>query len=197
MTLLKNLTQWGKDNLNPYSELPSFLKVINFLYNQTNTEWKSKSWYVYLSARTHSIHMIISYIWRYLKRPIISSSRILSSDSTTTFSYKDKKDNYKVKEIVISTLDFIKLLIQHIPEKFFKNIHYGWIFSNRCKSKYLHILNSPQYTSAFFAPKSFQIRQLHFTWIDPFLCTCGGSLSLFSATFNYNWNFITKFFDTS
>lgn len=141
--------------------------------------------------------MIISYIWRYLKRPVIAESRILSCDWTTvSFSYKDKYDN-KNKVKSVSVLEFIWLLIRHIPEKFFKNIQYGWIFANRCKNRYLHLINSPQYNSAFYAPSSFQIRQLHFTWIDPFLCSCWGKFSLFSSTFNYNWIFITKYFDSS
>ena len=38
MTLLRNLRKWGENNLNPISELPSFLDLINFLYNQTDTK---------------------------------------------------------------------------------------------------------------------------------------------------------------
>lgn len=200
--LLYNLKQWAYKNLDYKSEFLPFLDKYNFLRNQINPKtWESKSWFVHISKKTSSIKMVVSYIWRYLKRPVISQSRILSYDwFNVTYSYKDKHDNV-IKQSTVSAIKFIWLLVMHIPEKFFKNIQYWWIFANRCKAKYIHIINNilPYFWRSGIpcVPKSFSERIIDFLWTDPFLCSCWHRFIIFSATYITNFWIFTKHFDSS
>jgi hypothetical protein len=69
----------------------------------------------------------VGYIGRYSRRPVISEAKILhySKDKKkVTFEYKDHKQNAIIK-YTLSVFEFIKLLIQHIPEKYNHQIrHY-------------------------------------------------------------------------
>lgn len=95
------------------------------MWAQKNDDLNEKSWYIYFSKKANSFEVVLSYIGRYLKRPILSQSRILAYDGkNVTFSYKDKYDNI-VKEITVTTMDFIGYLVQHIPNKFFKMVNYA------------------------------------------------------------------------
>ncbi len=187
--LLKLLRKRIRSNIHP-SKQQKRIDIINFLYSQKNNEWNDKSWYVYFSPKTSSFKTVLSYIWRYLKRPVIAQSRIIQYDwHNVTFSYLDKIDNEK-KEISCSALDFIWFLIQHIPNKNFKLINYHWIFANRCKTKYLQVLNSPIQPFPYY----YRDRIFLLTWKDPFSCSCWWLFSRHSISIPW---YPTKFFDSS
>lgn len=189
MWLLRLINIRIKSNLS-WSSLKIRSSLINSLYKQIDNSWNLKSWYIYFSPKPHSFNIVLSYIWRYLKRPVISQSRILDYNSdSVTFSYIDKYDKQK-KVITCSPLDFIWLLIQHIPNKHFKLVFYSWIFANRCKSKYLRILNSR--IKPF--PTSFRDRFFSLNWKDPFDCPCWWYFYL--HTISIPW-YPTKFFNSS
>jgi len=72
---------------------------------------------------------VIKYIGRYLGRPVIATSRIDSYDrDNVTFHYNRHEDNSFVEK-TIPVLDFIKLLIQHIPEKHYKMTRYYELYA--------------------------------------------------------------------
>lgn len=191
--LLKTLKERVYKNLeNPDNEI----KLLNSLFFQKNELDQEKSRYIYFSKKAQSFQVVLSYIWRYLKRPTISQSRILEYDwSSVTFQYKDKYD-WQNKTVTCSVSDFIWLLIQHIPNKYFHMVYYKGIFANRCKAKYLEIINQ-FYTNNQkmpHIPTSFSERVFFFTWKNPFLCRCWWSYCLQSLTFP-NWSI--KYFDSS
>lgn len=73
--------------------------------------------------------LLIKYISRYLGRPVIALRRIDSYDGeNVTFHYNRHKDNVFVKK-TIPALDFISLLIQHIPEPHYKMTHYYGLYA--------------------------------------------------------------------
>jgi hypothetical protein len=139
---------------------------------------------------------------RYLKRPVIWESRILGYNwDEVTFEYKDKYDS-ETKRIEVSSLDFIWLLVQHIPNRHFKLIHYWWIFANRCKEKYLKLIctvfaNTWRTPPISKIPKNFRQRMIAFTWRDPFICKCWWTLFLNSMNLPCWKGFLTIVFDTS
>ncbi len=72
---------------------------------------------------------VIKYISRYLGRPVIALSRIDSYDGdNVTFHYYRHEDNAFVQK-TIPVIDFIKLLIQHIPERNFKMTRYYGLYA--------------------------------------------------------------------
>lgn len=191
--LLKNLKERCYKNIeNPTNDI----KLLNYLYQQKNDLDKEKSRYIRFSKKANSFHIVLNYIWRYLKRPIISQSRILHYDwDSITFSYKDKYDN-KTKTITTSSIEFIWLLLQHLPNKFFHMIYYYWIFANRCKTSYLRNINSQLNNPLYInnAPIKFYQRKMLFTWNNPLVCTCWWCFSLCSIFIPW---YQTKYFNSS
>ena len=190
--LLKALKLRVKDNCD--DPIP-YLQLFNKLYSQKNSSGNKKSWYIYFSKKAQSFQIVLSYIWRYLKRPTISQSRILAYDGdSVTFQYKDKYDNQN-KTISTSAIKFIGFLIQHIPNKHFHMISYHGIFANRCKKKYLYLLNTYFDSSPKtpIIPSSFSQRQYFFTGKNPLVCSCIGHYLLFSLNIP---GFPIKYFDS-
>lgn len=72
---------------------------------------------------------MVKYISRYLGRPVIALNRIDSYDGeSVTFHYNRHEDNVFVKK-TLPAIEFIKLLIQHIPEKNFKMTRYYGLYA--------------------------------------------------------------------
>ena len=85
--------------------------------------------YVYAKPNLCDPNSIVKYVSRYLGRPVIALSRIDSYDGeNVTFHYNKHEDNSFVRKTV-SAIDFIKLLIQHIPEKNFKMTRYYGLYA--------------------------------------------------------------------
>lgn len=174
--LLKNLKVWCEENLE-WEKLVWEKRLLNYLYSQKK-EWsdEEKSRYIYFSPKANNFEIVLSYIGRYLKRPVIAQSRILQYDGrNVTYSYKDKYDG-EIKYITVCALEFIKSIIQHIPKKFFKMVHYSWIFVNRSKRKYLKIIGAyyHNHNRKPNIPKTFRERIFIFTGKDPLKCECWG-----------------------
>ena len=89
-----------------------------------------------------------SYIGRYSHKIAISSHRLQSiDDKHVTFSYKDYRDQAKIKTMSLHGPEFLRRFALHIlPKAFVKIRHFG-IFSSRCAQKLhamrLRMLNKP------------------------------------------------------
>ncbi len=109
-------------------------------FNSILDENYKKQWVVHL-GKPCKHKKNIDYLGKYLKRPPIGESRIKEHDGTNvTFTYLDHYDK-KIKDITIAAVDFIKRLISHIHDKYFRVIRYYGILSNRRISKDLPIFN--------------------------------------------------------
>lgn len=113
---------------------PSFMETKARIY-----EKNKNGFYVYAKPNLCDTDTIVKYICRYLGRPVIASSRIDSYDGeNVTFHYNRHEDDAYVQKTV-PVLDFIQLLIQHIPEKHFKMTrYYGLYARHREIDKSLH-----------------------------------------------------------
>lgn len=99
---------------------PSFKKIKAKCY----TDHKH-GFYVYAKPNLCDPKTVVKYIGRYLGRPVIATSRIDKYDGEmVTFHYHRHGDEKYIEE-TIPAIDFIKRLIRHIPEKYFKMIRYG------------------------------------------------------------------------
>ncbi len=103
--------------------------------------------YVYAKPTLADTSTISKYIGRYLGRPVIGLSRIDAYDKnadTVTFHYNRHEDDVLVTQ-TIPSIEFIKLLIQHIPEKSFRMIRYCGIYGrHRTSDQKLHRMISPE-----------------------------------------------------
>lgn len=102
----------------------SFKKVKSYIYTHC-----PNGFYVRAKPNKCDPNHVIKYIGRYLGRPVISTKRIDSYDGTNvTFHYNRHEDD-KLMIKTIPALEFIKRLIQHIPEKHFKMIRYYGLYA--------------------------------------------------------------------
>lgn len=108
-----------------------------------------KHWVVHFAQACANAERNIHYLGRYLKRPVISMSRLPKKDpdGKVDFSYLDHRTK-RYRRFRCSEDDFLKRLLQHIPVKHFRMIrHYGFL-ANRVRSKYLpkvyNLLNQPE-----------------------------------------------------
>lgn len=86
--------------------------------------------YVHAPKKNVNTQAVIKYIGRYLGRPPIASSRIDNYDGKcVTFHYTRHEDDRQVSE-TLPVLEFIKKLIVHIPDKFFKMVRYCGFYSS-------------------------------------------------------------------
>ena len=103
---------------------PSFKKTKAAIYRKD-----INGFYVYAKPNLCDTKTVIKYISRYLGRPVIALSRIDSYDGeNVTFHYNRHQDNVFVKK-TIPALDFISLLIQHIPEPHYKMTRYYGLYA--------------------------------------------------------------------
>ncbi len=97
----------------------------------------TNGFYAYLpkESRITSKKQISSYVGRYVRHPAIANSRLCGYDGKhVTFWYIDneKKKHYKTMPV----FEFIKAIIQHIPDRNFKMIRYYGAYCRKLKKRY-------------------------------------------------------------
>lgn len=193
--LIKYLKIRAQKNLS-WNKLLSETHFLNSFYDyHSRHTGKKANRYVDFWWKPRQFQQVIGYLWRYLKRPAISQSRILSYDqNNVTFSYLDKRDK-KTKTISCSPIKFIWLLTQHLPDKNFRMLYYYWLFANRCKKKYISLINTYFDHSSKLPtiPTSFCQRLYFFTWKNPLLCSCWWVFYKYKITLPW---YPTKYFDS-
>lgn len=157
-----------------------FRALKNKIYaNSTN------GFYVYAKEnQSMDTKATISYIIRYSCRPAIAESRIIYYDGKfVKFWYDRHEDGKRVIE-TLPVFDFIKLLIAHIPEKYFNMIrYYGFYLKPLRSSNKLFKLFNEYYFKARACINSWRNRLIYFFGYDPLICkSCGKEMILYSIT---------------
>ena len=86
-----------------------------------------KSWVTYCKPPFKKASKVIRYLGRYTHCVAISNNRILKlEDGMATFNWRDYRDGNKVKEMTITTVEFIsRFMLRVLPAGFRKIRHYG------------------------------------------------------------------------
>jgi len=117
------------------AELPK-TRVFALLIDQLFKKYR-KGFVVYLpkESRITNKQRIARYVARYIRHPAVANTRLHRYDGKkVTFWYMDRED--KKHFVTMAVREFIRALIQHIPDRNFKMIrHYG-AYSRRTKRKY-------------------------------------------------------------
>ncbi len=96
----------------------------------------TKEWIVYAKKPFGGPQQVIEYLGRYTHKVAISNHRIKAINaekSSVIFEYKDYSDQNKIKQMELSTDEFIRRFEQHVLPKHFTKIRsYGYL-SNRTK----------------------------------------------------------------
>lgn len=125
VTLLKAAYYNGELNLpgalNRYSDIDTFESFCHEIGNE--------AWVCYVKPPFSGPEQVLEYIGRYSHRVAISNSRIQSIDNNeVTFSYRDYKDDGKIKSLTLPVFTFIQRFLYHILPFGFKKIrHFGYL----------------------------------------------------------------------
>jgi len=144
---------------------PAFNSFLNMLYQRY-------IWYVHIGRKLTSLFFTVQYVGRYTKRPVLAETRISAYDGNSVSFWYDDKNIQKKVFINLPVQEFIKRIIRHIPNKYFKQIRYFGLFANRARTKLcaiaLRLLNKK------FEPPcsilSWRQRMIQQNGIDPLAC---------------------------
>ena len=194
--LVKNLKDRTYENV-PWDTCIEEIRFLNDFFNyHSKISGEKTSRHVHFPQKPCSFIEVVGYVWRYIKRPVIAQSRILDyNGENVTFNYTDKRDKL-VKDITCPVLEFMGLLLQHLPNQNFHMIYYYWIFANRCKKKYLRIIKT-YYNHEPKMPriaKNFRERIYMFTGKDALKCSCWGFFHKYQISIPW---YKPKYFDSS
>lgn len=152
-------------NMGYIKTIADFNNFLNPLYN--------KDWYVNLQPPCDNPKKNVDYLARYLKRPPIGETRIKAYDgNNVTYEYLDHYDDTNKLE-TITVLEFIKRVITHIPDKYFRTIRYYGCLASKNKAKLLPLLyNAIGQIVKTLKKKKIRWRELISKTfnIDPLLC---------------------------
>ena len=118
---------------------------------------------------------------------MIATSRIDHYDGdSVTFHYNKHEDDSYVEE-TIPALEFIERLIQHIPEKHFKQIRYYGIYARHKESdKSLTLAISREKHKIFRSFLEWRSCILSSFGYDPLTCShCGSTMTFMELYFNH------------
>jgi Putative transposase len=81
---------------------------------------------------------VLEYLSRYTHRVAVSNRRLLDiDDDNVKFSYRDRRDGNRLKELTIAAPEFLRRFLLHVtPPGLCRIRHYGFL-SNRCKKERL------------------------------------------------------------
>ena len=130
---------------------------------------------------------VVKYIGRYLGRPVIATSRIDDYDGEfVTYHYNRHEDEQLVTRR-IPALEFISLLIQHIPEKHFKMIRYYGVYArHREIDKHLYRTISKNAHKVMLDFNKWRMSILSSFGYDPIECPhCGKNMKVLEIYYHH------------
>lgn len=119
--------------LQPLAWSGNFKHFINQLYKT--------HFYSYAKKPLTGCQQIFQYLARYTHKVAISNSRIKRiDDGEIRFSYKDYRDDNRIKVMRLSALEFLRRFLQHILPPGFRKIRYYGIFAPACRTKSIALI---------------------------------------------------------
>lgn len=129
-------------------------------------------WYLNVAATLMLPVVTTNYVGRYTKRPPLAEARITHYDRrTVVFQFSDWISGGTVQSRMVTVMEFIALLTQHIPPKHFRLIrHYG-LLHNRVRSRYRETVKRLFGTIIVLRPvDDWRTRQQAYRGNDPLRC---------------------------
>lgn len=105
----------------------NFKKLLSRLYE--------RDWVVFSKNAFQGAEGVIKYLGRYTHRIAISNYRIKNiAGGKVTFSWRDSKDNNKMKLMKLDVDEFIRRFLLHVlPDRFMRIRHYGFLANKNRK----------------------------------------------------------------
>ena len=168
-SLAKRMREFYADSPNELSELR---KLLNIIYKE-----KKNGFYVNAPKMKNKKgkNAVVNYIIRYTGRPVMAESRIIDFDEETKiihYYYEDHKTEERI-EVKEQVIEFMKKLVQHIPEPQFKMIRYCGLYAT-CDHNHKNAVKKMR--EKLQKPKkefSYRRELIETFDTDPLLCSCG------------------------
>jgi hypothetical protein len=119
------------------------LKFFSQLSELSNpAEWKRfwleqrrRKWVVYAKRPFGGPQQVLDYLGRYTHRVAISNNRLLElNDSQVTFRWKDYRDHNRLKNMTLTSDEFIRRFLLHVLPKGFQRIRQYGFLSNSSRA---------------------------------------------------------------
>ena len=143
-----------------------------------NTQYQ-RPWHVHLAEPTHDATRTLNYLCRYVKRPVVSYSRLKHyGENEVAYVYRShvtKRQETKV----FNAMDFIRHFIMHIHDRHFRVIRYYGFLANRVRREALPRVYAAlnQRSSLVAQPVTYASMLKQFVNLDPFECLlCKGKM---------------------
>jgi hypothetical protein len=137
-----------------------------------------KSWVVYSKPPFAGPAKLLDYLSRYTHRVAINNSRLLRCrDGNVTFSYRDRRDGDRRKQLTLSADKFIGRFLTHVlPGRFMRIRHYGFLANRHKQTQLARIrkLIGAQPTTTNALTKTPKQWLLEAVGIEPNACPCCG-----------------------
>ena len=155
----------------------SFRKVKAFIYKNC-----PNGFYVYAKPSLTNNQDVLKYIGRYLGRPVIATSRIDNYDGENVTFHYNRHEDEELVTTTVPAIEFIKMLIIHIPDKHFKMIRYYGLYAKHHKHESkLSLAVSKQKRRLLASTLAWRSSLLSSFGYDPLLCKCGHIMTIFET----------------
>lgn len=135
---------------------------------------RSTDWVAYAKAPFAGPEQVIRYLGRYTHRVALSNERIKNIEGgAVTFTYRDRQNGNKVKEMTLDAHEFIRRFLLHVLPKGFVKIRYFGFLSHRKKSECIPLIRALLDSKAKIegvGEETVQEMMLRLTGIDIGLC---------------------------
>jgi len=147
-----------------------FLKLIGAV--------KTKAWIAYSKQPFGGPEQVLEYLGRYTHRVAITNNRLTAmKDGNITFTYRDRSDENKIKELTVTAEELIRRYLLHIlPSGFMKIRYYGFLASTNKKDSipFIQQLLEPDFKTTEQQEETIQEIMLRLTGNDISRCPeCG------------------------
>jgi len=153
------------------------------IFYQMNKQ-SDEHWQFYTERITRDGTHTMKYCARYCKKMILSEKRIKDYDGKEVTFWNSKHSQV----LVYGVMQFIKCVVQHIPNKYFRLIRYYGFYSNKSKKKYQIACKYWKPLQEKKEPNTWRNRQLYYQQRDPLKCPkCGIELKLTMVIYPEPW----------
>ncbi len=147
-------------------------------FNRMIKTLRDKKWITYSKPPFGGPEQVLEYLGRYTHRVGITNNRILSiKEGSVTFSYRDRNNDNKIKEVKVKAEEFIHRFLLHILPKGFMKIRYFGFLAHANKKNCIPLIRQLINPDAQYVEKlkeTVQEMMLRLTGIDITLCPeCG------------------------
>lgn len=116
-----------------YKDKKKFMQLIETV--------KGKQWIAYSKQPFGGPEQVLEYLGRYTHRVAITNNRIVAMvDGKVTFTYRDRTDENKAKELTVTAGEFIRRYLLHILPSGFMKIRYFGFLANTNKEECIPLI---------------------------------------------------------